>query len=187
MLFVPCFPLRLILVLQFWLWVDWCLSVCKATGKVILQLSHHTHTPHTHKHTHTHTHKHTHTHAYTHTHSFFERISSGCVVSEEKHHEQSGFNALRQASLPHPHTNFNTPPLCRAYTLLLPVLAAVTLVASVENSQKWVREECNRSAKLYNTCSYTMPTRFLSSIIHEVIILRPEGIAGRSNGYYWVY
>ena len=32
--------------------------------------------------------------------------------------------------------------------------------------------------------SYTMPTRFLSSIIHEVIFVRPEGIAQRSNEYY---
>ena len=34
--------------------------------------------------------------------------------------------------------------------------------------------------------SYTMPTRFLSSIIHKVISVRPEGIAWKSNGYYWV-
>ena len=31
-----------------------------------------------------------------------------------------------------------------------------------------------------------MPTsRFLSSIIHEAISVRPQGIARRSNGYYW--
>ena len=34
--------------------------------------------------------------------------------------------------------------------------------------------------------SYTMPTTFLSSIIHKVISVRPEAVARRSNGYYWV-
>ena len=34
--------------------------------------------------------------------------------------------------------------------------------------------------------SYTMPTTFLSSITHKVIVVRPEGVARRSNGYYWV-
>ena len=32
---------------------------------------------------------------------------------------------------------------------------------------------------------YTMPTRFLLSIKHELISVRPEGVARRSNKHYW--
>ena len=57
-----------------------------------------------------------------------------------------------------------------------------------QTSKEFVSTQCSIADLLHcGICnSYTIPTRFLSSIIHEVISIRPAGVPWRSNSYYWV-